>query len=144
MYNTDHLIAGTSDKLCVMNNRADAVVDIADYKNYVKGLPQINIDKKGNRVHKYMLGPLSHLIDSKFNRVGLQLSVYAYLLEKQTGRKIGKLYIHCIPPQDPMKHYMVPFMYMKYEVEAMLLQKKIDSAEKIVTESTEEFDFEIR
>lgn len=125
LYDTDNLLAGTSDKLCLFSSHAKSVVDIADYKNYVNGLPQINISKKGERVHKYMLGPLSHLIDSKFNKVALQLSVYAYMLEKKTGRRIGKLFIHCIPPNDPLGHYMVPMMYMKYEVESMLLHKKI-------------------
>lgn len=126
LYDTESLVAGTSDKLCLFSSHPNSVVDIADYKNYVSGLPQINLNKKGERVHKFMLGPLSHLIDSKFNKVCLQLSVYAYLLEKKTGRRIGKLYIHVIPPDNPLAHYMVPMMYMKYEVEAMLLHKKIE------------------
>lgn len=125
LYDTDSLIAGTSDKLCMFSNHPKSVIDISDYKNYEKGLPQINISNKGERVHKYMLGPLSHLIDSKFNRVCLQLSVYAYMLEKKTGRRIGKLFIHVIPPDNMLAHYMVPMMYMKYEVEAMMLHKKI-------------------
>lgn len=125
LYDTDNLLAGTSDKLCLWSSHPKSVVDISDYKNYEKGLPQINISNKGERVHKYMLGPLSHLIDSKFNKVCLQLSIYAYMLEKKTGRRIGKLFIHVIPPEDPLAHYMVPMMYMKYEVEAMLLHKKI-------------------
>jgi hypothetical protein len=124
MYSKKHLIAGTSDKLCLFSKSPLSVVDIGDYKSYSKGLPQIDLDKHGKRKHNFMLGPLSHLIDSKFNRCALQLSMYAYLLSQQTGRRIGKLFIHLVPPDDPLTHRKIGMPYMKETIQSMLLWKE--------------------
>ncbi len=132
LYDTDNFVAGMTDKMCLFSSHKDSPVDIGDYKSYTKGAPQIDLDKEGKRKHKYMLHCLSHLIDSKYNRVAIQLSFYAYLLQKKTGRRIGKLFIHLVPPNNPLGHVKIPVNYLKYEIENMLLHKQIMDREKPV------------
>jgi len=129
LYDTENLIAGTCDNLLLYSSHPNSVVDVSDYKTNLKGLRQVDIDKKGARVHKFLKEPLSHLIDSKLNRYALQLSIYAYLLQKKTGRRIGKLDIRYINPLNPMEHYSIPVQYMKMEVEAMFFEKKLQDSQ---------------
>lgn len=130
IYNVENLVAGTCDKLLLFSSHPMSVVDIDDFKTNLKPLRQVDLDKEGKRVHKFMTGPLSHLIDSKLNRYALQLSLYAWMLEKKTGRRIGQLGIRAIPPNEPLKHYRIPVPYMKYEIEAMMLHKRLEDKPK--------------
>lgn len=116
LHDDDELIAGTSDRILVHTSHKDSVISISDYKTNLGGLPQIDLDKKGNQKIKYMLGPLSHLIESKQNYYCLQLSLYAYMLQKQTGKRIGKLFIHYINPENPLINYHIPCQYLRYEI----------------------------
>ena len=132
LYNTEHLIAGTCDKLLVCTSHAKSVIDIADYKtNLSKGI------QFKNDYGQYMLGPLSHLQDCNYNKYALQLSGYAWLLQQQTGKKVGSLHIRFIPPHNPLAHYPIPVPYMKYEIESMLQWRKENATpiKKAYTES---------
>lgn len=120
LYDTEFMIAGTADKLLVTSSHKDAPIDIADYKTNEKGILIKDLDKNKKPVHKYFLGPLSHLLESKYSDYALQLSIYAYMLEKKTGRKIGSLRIHFIPTDNPLAHFFIPCTYMRETVIAML------------------------
>lgn len=119
LYDTDLMLAGTADKLLVTSSHKDAPIDISDYKTNARGIKIKDTDKHGKPQHKYFLGPLSHLLESKYSDYALQLSIYAYMLQKKTGRRIGSLRIHFIPTDNPLAHYFIPTPYLYYEVKAM-------------------------
>ncbi len=124
LYSEEDMLAGTADKLCVTSQYHDAVIDITDYKTNVGGVQHKDFDKHGKPKHQYFLGPLSHLLCCKYNRYGLQLSMYAYMLEKKTGRRIGSLRIHEIDSDNLLRHRMLTVPYMKLEILATLRWKK--------------------
>ncbi len=111
----EYMICGTTDKVGVCTSSSKSVIDIHDYKTKEDKLVKYKSDN-----NTYMLHCLSHLQDCTFNRYALQLSIYAYLLQKKTGRKIGELAIIEIPTNDHTKIRKIYVPYMKYEVEAML------------------------
>ncbi len=119
LHDDDAKTAGTSDKVFLVNSDKDSPIDVGDFKSNLKGVHQVDVDKNGKPLHKYMLHCLSHLIDSKYSLYCLQLSDYAYKIEKQTGRKIRKLFIHYINPDNPLINYQIPVPYMRYEIIAM-------------------------
>lgn len=115
LYNNEYRVAGTADKICLLSNRKDSEVDIADFKtNISKGI-QFHNDYKKRLFH-----PLDHLQDCNFVKYSLQLSLYAYFFEQLTGRKVRKMWIHFIPPHDLTKHYKIPVMYLKNDVRLIL------------------------
>jgi hypothetical protein len=114
LYNETYKIAGTTDKICVVSNRKDSAVDLADYKTNGMGIDYFS--KYGDKLYP----PLDHLQDCNFVKYSLQLSLYAYFFEELTGRKVRRLYIHFIPPQNPMSHYKIPVMYMKNDIKLIL------------------------
>lgn len=120
LHDDENLIAGTCDNLFVMSSHKDSPILIGDYKTNIKPLSQIEINKEGKPVIKYMLHCLEHMIDSKLNYYSLQLSLYAYMLQLQTGRRIGKLFIHYINPDNPLINYQIPISYLRYEIIAMI------------------------
>lgn len=120
IHDDENMLAGTADKFLVTTSHRNSIIDITDWKTNIKGIHQKDLDKKGNPVNKYMLHCLDHLMDSKYNDYAIQLSIYAYMLQKQTGRRIGQLNIHYINPENPLINYKIPVPYMKYEVEKML------------------------
>jgi hypothetical protein len=120
LYDIDEKRAGTADLILETTSHKNSPIDIGDFKNYNKGLNQKEVDKNGKCKNEYMLGPLSHLQNSSYNKLCLQLSDYAYKLEKQSGRRIGKLFGHWISPENPLINYQVPCFYLKYEILAMI------------------------
>jgi len=119
LYDSEHMIAGTSDKVLQCTSHPKSVFDLSDYKtNLSKGI------QFKNDYGQYMLGPLSHLQDCNYNKYALQLSIYSYLLQKKTGCKIGQLSIHYIPAHNGLYNIKYPVPYMKMEVEAMLKWKQ--------------------
>lgn len=119
LYNKDYRIAGTTDKICMLSNRKDCEVDLADFKtNIAKGV-YYHSDYK-----KRLFSPLDHLQDCNYVKYSLQLSIYAYFFEELTGRRVRKLFIHFIPPGDMMKHHKIPVIYMKNDVRLLLEEYK--------------------
>ena len=115
LHNDDFRLAGTADKVCLVGNRADSEFDLADFKtNISKGI------EYHSEYKKRMFYPIDHLQDCNFVKYSLQLSIYAYFFELLTGRKLRKMWIHFIPPDDMMKHYKIPVMYMKSDVITLL------------------------
>lgn len=118
IFDKDHLIAGTSDKILQVTSSNKSVFDIDDYKtNLSKGIQFYS------EYNKYLLGPLSHLQDCNYNKYSIQLSIYAYMLEKTYGVRIRSLGIRFIPPHNILAHHRIPVPYMKAEVEAMFQQR---------------------
>lgn len=115
LYNEKYRVAGTTDKICILSNRKDSEVDLADFKtNNRKGIEFFNAYKKR------LYAPFDHLQDCNYVKYSFQLSTYAYFFEKLTGRKVRQLFIHFIPASDMMKHQKIPVMYMKNDVKLLL------------------------
>lgn len=132
LYDKDLLIATSVDRLLLTTSHKSCVIDILDWKTNEKGIKQKEVNKDGSWRNQYMIGPLSHLQNSKYNDYALQLSVEAYFLQKMTGRKIGQLTIHWINPHNLLINYQIPVPYMYYEVQAMLAWYKENVVEKKV------------
>lgn len=115
LYNNDYKVAGTTDKICSISNRKDSEVDIADFKTNLKGVITMHSDYKKRLFH-----PMDHLHDCNFVKYSLQLSMYAYFFEELTGRRIRKLWVHFIPPNNMMGHYKIPVIYMRNDVKLLL------------------------
>ena len=114
-YSEKYKLSGTADKPMARTSSKKSIIDIDDYKtNLSKGI------EYESPYGKFMLGPLSHLEDCNYNKYSLQLSIYSYLLEQLTGRKIGKLNIMYIPADDFLSFRRIPTPYLKYEVMQML------------------------
>jgi hypothetical protein len=115
LYNEEYRIAGTTDKICVLSNRKDSDVDLADFKtNISKGIYYYSDYKKR------LFSPFDHLQDCNYVKYSFQLSIYAYFFECLTGRRVRQLYIHFIPPHDMLQHKKIPVMYMKNDVKLLL------------------------
>ena len=83
VYDKDYRVAGTFDGL--FHNKVNNCVDIWDWKTSAK------IEKK-NHYGKKLIG-LDHLDECNFNEYALQLSLYKYIIEKNTDIKIKYLNI---------------------------------------------------
>lgn len=114
-----HKIAGTVDKPLVTTSSKNSIIDITDWKTNIKGIHQKDYDKHGKPKNEYMLHCLSHLMYSTYVDYSIQLSDYAYMIELQTGRKIGQLNIHYVNPNNLLINYKIPVPYMKHEIIAM-------------------------
>ncbi len=73
LYNLDYGIAGTADVVFI--DKKNKVIKIYDWKTNNK----LETTSYNN---KTMYEPLTHLVDSKYTRYCLQLSLYAYMLEQ--------------------------------------------------------------
>lgn len=114
LYDEEYLIAGTADHIIETTKHKSSILNVDDYKtNISKG---IYFESK---YKKYLLGPFSHIQDTNYFDYSLQLSCYAYMAEKLTGRKIGTLSIVFIPPANPLAYKRIPVNYMKMEVIAL-------------------------
>lgn len=99
----------------------DANLYVYDYKTCkaIKKRSYFNKVLKKNTMMKY---PLSHLEDCNFNHYALQISTYAYMIQKITpALDVQDLYIiHCTEAGETK----IPVPYLKKEVEAMIREYK--------------------
>lgn len=93
-------IAGTSDMIVDVNSDT---FDVYDLKTNTK----FDFDNKYN---EYLLKPVHHLQNCKYNTYALQLSLYAYLYSLETGKKPRRLAIFYWDKKD-FQVYNVPYMY---------------------------------
>lgn len=77
-------IAGMVD--CLFWNKKAQELQIWDYKTNKE-------IKTSNSFSQYFHNPISHLDVCEFNTYSLQLSLYKYIIEKNTGLKIGSTYL---------------------------------------------------
>lgn len=74
IWNDEHRIAGTPDRLFIETVGDVRYIDIDDYKTVKK----IDMTNK----HQKFLAPLDYLQDTKYNKYRLQVSFYAWMLEQ--------------------------------------------------------------
>ena len=128
-YDEEYLVAGQADLVLDRGKGKNWVVDIFDYKtNLEKGICFDSISRKKSEpkdYKKFLLDPVSHLEECNYNIYSLQLSGYAYMMEKTYGIKPGKLFIVYIYEKNGILDYrLLPVNYMKYEVQAIFETNK--------------------
>lgn len=108
IWNSDHSIAGQSDKVFIETIDNIRYVDLDDFKSNSK------ISKYGFKGQR-MKAPISHLQDCNYSHYNLQLSAYGWLLE-QFGYTVRDIAFH---------HYnkMYKLEYLKTEIESMIMFK---------------------
>lgn len=115
LFNHDYKIAGTSDLVCDVKKD---YFDIYDYKTNKK----FNLFSKYS---KYLLSPIDHLQECEYNTYNLQLSLYAYMYEKETGRRVRRLGIFYFPHEGGLQFFHMPYM----KIEALLLLKHYNNGQ---------------
>jgi hypothetical protein len=106
LWNHEYKVAGTCDLMYEHDNS----FSILDYKTN-------KVITAYSKYGEYLLSPLDFLSYCEYNVYALQLSIYAYLNEKLTNKKVRNLHILYLN-EDKFISFNVP--YMKLEVELML------------------------
>lgn len=115
IFDEEYNIAGTID---LITKNGDTF-DIYDWKrskkiiNTYTGLPITN------NQWQHGVGQLSDLDDTSYNRYSLQQSLYKYILEKNYGIKISKMYLIVLYPEYD-NYYKVEVPYLKERAEYIL------------------------
>lgn len=122
LYDHEHLITGTSD-IVIIDGK---YIDIEDHKTSeditTKGTAYFR-PELGRKTIKMLMTPLSHLEDINYNHYALQLSSYAYMLEKYgyTPRKLQINHVIFENKDLGIVKEVIPYQlpYLKKEVIAM-------------------------
>ena len=109
VYTHEYKIAGTADIIRLEDKGGFSVFDIKTNKKF----------NLYNQYNDYLLTPLDHLSASEYSIYGLQLSLYAYMYQGITGRKVNQLGVMYYDRElNKFIHY--PMNYMKHEIISML------------------------
>lgn len=127
VFNEYYKIAGEIDKCGVTSHRKGNSFDLSDIKVF---------DKDDLYVPRgWMFEPLNHLPTSKFHKITMQLSFYAFQLEELTGRRCRNLYIHVIDPNTgTQKKVYTP--YLKTDILLVLEHNKEKIANLVTKQET--------
>jgi ATP-dependent exoDNAse (exonuclease V) beta subunit len=110
LWNHEYKLAGTCDLLY----EHDESFTVLDYKTN-KAITAFS------KYNEYLLPPVDFLSYCEYNVYALQLSIYAYMNEILTGKRIRNLHILYLT-DDKFISFNVP--YMKFEVQKMLEYNK--------------------
>jgi len=110
MFSEEHELAGTADLIIDID---DVYFDVGDWKTN----KEFNFyDSFG---HKTMKKPLDHLQDCHYSIYTVQLSIYAYMYELETGRKCRQMWIGYWD-REKETIIKIPIMYLKNEAKKVL------------------------
>ena len=108
LFSEKHKLAGTSD----------IIEDCGDYFN----VWDFKTNKKLRFVSEYnhwLKKPVSHLSDCQYSIYSLQLSIYAYMYQLETKKKVGRLGLFYLNPETN-KFELIPVIYLGLEAKAIL------------------------
>ena len=108
LFSEKHKLAGTSD----------VIEDCGDYFN----VWDFKTNKKLKFISEYghwLNKPVSHLSDCQYNVYSLQLSIYAYMLQMETKKKVGRLGLLYLNPEKD-KFELIPVPYLGREAKDVL------------------------
>lgn len=109
LYNHTFKLAGTADIIRVEANGGFSVFDLKTNKKF----------NLYNQYSEYLLDPLTHLTACEYTTYGLQMSLYAFMYQTMTGRKVNQLGIFYYDKKaETFTYYPVP--YMKSDVLLLL------------------------
>jgi len=144
-YHEGYKVAGTLDKMTLSSNRKDSKFTISDFKGFEDVL-----DSEGKIKHtfdetlfinrKWLKHPFSHLPSSKFTKISIQLSLYAFMVEELTGKKCDGLFIHVIDPQScknggKIRDRRVQINYLKHDIQILLETFKDQIKERLTNKN---------
>jgi len=109
MHSHEHKIAGTADIIRLDKNGGFSVFDLKTNKKF----------NYYNQYNEYLLSPLEHLTASEYSIYSIQLSLYAYMYQNLTGRRVNNIGVTYFD-RNTTKFTYHPMSYMKYEVKAIL------------------------
>jgi hypothetical protein len=108
LFSEKHSLAGT----------ADIIEDCGDYFN----VRDFKTNKRIEYISQYghwLNKPVSHLSDCQFNIYSLQMSIYAYMYQMETRKKVGKLNLYYYNPET-LKFDVIYTPYMGLEAKTVL------------------------
>ncbi len=130
VYNEHFRIAGSPDKFMLSSARKDSRFFVSDFKAF---------ESQDLHEHRgWLLSPFEHLPKTKFIKIILQTTFYAYQLEHLLGRKCGGLFIHLIDPINHT-HQKIPIPYMRTDIEVALAVYKEKILSLVYDQSYEAF-----
>jgi hypothetical protein len=103
VWNKEHKLAGSIDMIF---ENPDGTLQIYDWKRCKE-------IKKENKWQHATTECISHLPDCNFWHYSLQLNTYKWMVEQQYGKKVTKMYLVCLHPDNKNKSYL------RYEVSDM-------------------------
>jgi hypothetical protein len=109
LYSHEYKIAGTAD---IIRNEKDGGFSVFDLKTNKK----FNLY---NPYNEFLLAPLQHLTASEYSIYSLQLSLYAYMYQHLTGRRVNNIGVTYYD-RNINKFFYYPMPYMKFEIKALL------------------------
>jgi len=109
VYTHEHRIAGTADIIRLEDKGGFSIFDIKTNKKF----------NLYNQYNEYLLSPVEHLSASEYSIYSLQLSLYAYMYQGITGRKVNQLGV-VYYDRNECKFIHYPMNYMKHEIKAIL------------------------
>lgn len=115
IFDEQYHIAGTIDLISKNGN----AYEMYDWKRSKKVINSFNGEPVKNNQWQRGVGHLSDIDDTSYNRYCLQQSIYKYILEKNYGLKVSKMYLIVLYPEYD-KYYKVEVPYLKDKAEYIL------------------------
>jgi len=115
IFDEHHHIAGTIDLISENGNG----YEMYDWKRSKKVVSSFNGEPIKNNKWQSGVGQLADIDDTSYNRYCLQQSLYKYILEKNYGLKVSKMYLIVLYPEYD-KYYKVEVPYLKDKAEYIL------------------------
>jgi very-short-patch-repair endonuclease len=115
IFDEQHHIAGTIDLISENGNG----YEMYDWKRSKKVVSSFNGEPIKNNQWQSGVGQLADIDDTSYNRYCLQQSLYKYILEKNYGLTVSKMFLIVLYP-DYDKYYKVEVPYLKDKAEYIL------------------------
>lgn len=128
VYDDEFRVCGSLDKLGLVSNRKDSRFHLPDFKCFEGG--EESLYKISGQA--WLNAPFSHLPNNRYTKISFQLSFYARLFEKLTGRKCERLFIDLIVPKVyggkvvSFTNQVVPVNYLRNDIDILLNHFKDD------------------
>lgn len=109
LFSEKHKLAGSCDLI----EEYDTYFNVWDNKT----------NKELNYISKYnhwLNKPVSHLSDCQYNIYSLQMSMYAYMYQMQTKKKVGRLGLYYLNPEKNYEFEIIPCPYLGREAKDIL------------------------
>lgn len=106
IHNDDYKLAGTSDLIIERKND----FDIIDFKTNKKIKFENNFDESN------LLYPVAHLRNAEFHKYALQLSLYALMYEKLTGKRVYRLIVFWLKRKNPEDYNQLEGSWVRLSV----------------------------
>ena len=119
LYNNEFQACGTADKVIIETIDGIRYVDILDYKTS-KTIDLESYYDTRNQKHAMLANPLQSVMDCNFMKYSLQLSMYAFFLEKYNYVPRNLTLIHLVIQElieDKESKYKIDFEGKKFYVE---------------------------